>query len=77
VLQIVKQPDGKYAIWSSVVDDFIYVDATADEVILWFGREAKIKVMNEVKETIQILNEGGKPYYQFTKTWEELNGKRD
>jgi len=26
--QVVKQPDGNFAIWSSVVDDFILGDAT-------------------------------------------------
>ena len=30
---IVKQKNDRYAIWSSVVDDFILLDATAEEVI--------------------------------------------
>lgn len=73
MLQIVKQPNGKYAIWSTGLDDFVYLDGTVDEIALWFGRKAKIAVMNEVKETIKELDEGGRPYFQFTKTWEELN----
>lgn len=31
---IVKQPNGQYAIWSSVVDDFIIVAASAEEAIV-------------------------------------------
>ena len=31
---IVKQPNGKYALWSTVVDDFILLDAWAEEVIV-------------------------------------------
>jgi len=31
---IVKQPDGQYAIWSSVVESFITVNCTVDEVIV-------------------------------------------
>jgi hypothetical protein len=30
---IVKQNNDRYAIWSSVVDDFVTLDATAEEVI--------------------------------------------
>lgn len=31
--QIVKKPNGKYAIWSSIVDDFVYDDVTKEEYI--------------------------------------------
>jgi hypothetical protein len=31
---IVKQPNDRYAIWSSVVDDFVLVDARAEEAIV-------------------------------------------
>lgn len=31
---LVKQPNGKYAIWSSVVDTFLTVDCTAEEVLI-------------------------------------------
>ena len=30
---IVKQKNDKYAVWSSIVDDFVLLDATAEEVI--------------------------------------------
>lgn len=30
---IVKQPNGLYAIWSTIVDDFIIYDATAEDAI--------------------------------------------
>lgn len=31
---IVKQPNGKYSLWSTIVDDFILLDAWAEEVIV-------------------------------------------
>lgn len=37
---IVKQPNGKYAIFSSVVDDFIAYDATPEEIAGHFRQEA-------------------------------------
>lgn len=30
--RIVKQPNGNYAVWSTVVDDFIFIDGDAEEV---------------------------------------------
>ena len=31
--QIIEQPNGKYAIWSTIVDDFILEDITVEEYI--------------------------------------------
>ncbi len=39
--QIIKQPNDKYAVWSSVIDDFIIINATPDELIEGFIEEAK------------------------------------
>lgn len=30
---IVQQPNGKFAIWSTIVDDFVLLDATAPEAV--------------------------------------------
>ena len=38
--QFVKQPNGKFACWSTVVDDFIIKDLTAEQYIRWSAREA-------------------------------------
>ena len=37
---IVLQPNGKYAIWSSIVDNFLYLDMTKDEAIKTWIDEA-------------------------------------
>ena len=31
--QIIKQPNGKYALFSSVVDDFVLIDADPNEIV--------------------------------------------
>lgn len=70
--QIVKQPNGKYAIWSSVVDDFVCIDCeNAKEIIEDFMEEQQRQVTNTVERIVKALNNGGKPYYQFTKTFDE------
>ena len=38
--QIAKQPNGLYAVWSSVVDDFIVEDATEEEIRNWWIKDA-------------------------------------
>ena len=75
--QIVKQPDGKYAIWSTCVDDFIVTDGTKEEITQVFVDDAKDRVAANVNHIITELEQGGKPYYQFTKTFEELEQYRD
>ena len=51
--QIIKQPNDKYAVWSSVIDDFIIINATPDELIEGFIEEAKetIKVPHNTPKT--------------------------
>jgi len=70
--QIVKQPDGKYAVWSTVVDDFVVSDATKGEIIGRYVGEEVTRIIQRVDEIIDELDKGGKPYYQFTKTYDEL-----
>ena len=43
-LQIVKQPDGKWAIWSTFVDAFAVIDATRGEIIEYFVKKAVAEV---------------------------------
>jgi len=46
--RIVKQPDGKYAIWSTIVDDFVMTDASREDVIKEYIGNA---VMDTVRST--------------------------
>lgn len=69
--QIIKQPDGKYAIWSSIVDDFVITDCTLKEYIEFLIERESKRIRNEVEEIARKLENGEKPYYQFTKTYEE------
>lgn len=81
--QIIKQPNGLYAIWSTVVDHFVLYDATADEIVDEAIRENS-PTREGVLKVIEELNNGGKPYYQFTMTFKEaiqtarrIHGKDD
>lgn len=41
--QIIRQPDGRLAVFSSVVDAFIVVDATPEKILDWRAEEAAAK----------------------------------
>jgi len=69
--QIVKQPNGKYAIWSTIVDDFTVIDATPEEIINIWADDARQRIDEKVRSIVNQLNVGGRPYHQFTMTFSE------
>lgn len=69
--QIIKQPNGKYAVWSTMVDHFILYDATPEDIIADRIEQETARITVAVRKTIRELDEGGKPYHQFTKTFDE------
>jgi len=69
--QIIQQPDGKLAVWSTNSDSIILYDATEDEIVQYFiDREVK-RIDQDIRQIIAELRGNGKPYYQWTMTWDE------
>lgn len=75
--QIIKQPNGKYAIYSTVVDGFLLMDASRDDIIDDWLQEQKVQLIGRVNKICDDLDAGGKPYHQFTKTWEEAKSEHE
>jgi hypothetical protein len=86
--QIIKQPNGLYAVWSTIIDNFVYINEDRGELIKSLTDEAineiKEKTKEKVNKTIDELESGKKPYYQFTMTWKEaiktiknIHGKKE
>lgn len=69
--QIIRQPDGRYAVWSTIVEDFLLRDATQAQLVEWFIEDRRVEVVREVGRVVTALEKGEKPYYQFTMTWAE------
>lgn len=69
--QIIEQPDGKYCVFSSIVDGFIIKDATREEIVESFAEEARQDTIVSINSTFDKLESGGRPYYQFTMSYEE------
>jgi hypothetical protein len=70
--QIVKQLNGLYAIWSTVVDDFVMIDATPEDIIADRIERESGEIRRRVNNVIAELESGmGRPYHQFTMTFAE------
>jgi len=82
--QIIQQPNKKFCIFSTVVDNIIYYNATKDQIIDYFLQEERKRVARNIEEIFQEIESGGKPYFQFTKSFEQMidlidrvHGKRE
>jgi hypothetical protein len=71
--QIIRQPDGKLAVFSSVVDDWIFFDASPEELAEQYAAEAAAKAREHTLKTARAVLDGNarSVYYQFTMTYEE------
>lgn len=58
-IRIFEQPDGQFAVYSSIVEDFIVEDATADEVREWYVEREKEKAREKVEDMLHNAEEGG------------------
>lgn len=70
--QIITQPNGKYCIFSSVVDNVTHYDMTPEEIIEEWTQEFKEEITEKVNKIINGLEGNSKPYYQFTLSYEEM-----
>lgn len=78
--QIIKQSDGKFAVFSSVTDTIIFWDATREEVVQFFVDRAVEDTRRSVEKVLAHVaaDKPRKAYYQFAMTWDEaLREDRD
>lgn len=82
--QIIKQPNGKYCIFSSIVDNVTHYDMSVEDIVEEWATEAKNKIIEDVKGIVSKLEKGEQPYYQFTKSYDkmlelikEIHGKKE
>jgi hypothetical protein len=75
--QIIKQPDGKLAVFSSVTDTFIVVDATPEELVEWRAEEAAERAREQTRRELDkvLAGDSRSAYFQFALTWDEAAAK--
>lgn len=71
--QIIKQPNGKLSVFSSITDTFIVVDATPEELVEWRAVEAAERAREQTRRELDKVLAGDSRgvYFQFARTWEE------
>ena len=71
--QIIKQPDGRLAVFSSIVDAFIIIDATPEEILDWRAEGAAAKAREQTQRELDavLADDPRRVYFQFTRMWEE------
>lgn len=69
--QVIKQPDGKYCIFSSYTDTLIFVDATRQEIIDFHVEEAGSEAKRQVTRILDKIDSGNDAYRVFMMTYEE------
>tara|TARA_R110000851_G_scaffold329187_1_gene500823 strand:+ start:94 stop:381 length:288 start_codon:yes stop_codon:yes gene_type:complete len=70
--QIIKQPNEKYCLFSSIVDNVTYYNMTKEEIVEVWTENAKKDFEKKVNDIVEKLDKGEKPYYQFTLKYEDM-----
>jgi hypothetical protein len=73
--QIIKQPDGKLAVFSSGTDTWILSDATAADLEDYYAERAAEDARRSARETLEhvLAGESRRVYRQFAMTFDEAN----
>lgn len=66
---ILQQPDGKWCVFSTIVDDFIYTDATLEEIEAALVEETTQRIKEEVADSIERARK--KENRGFYRTYED------
>lgn len=73
--QVIRQPDGKLAVFSEGVDRWLRWDMTADEAIEWFAAQAAAEARKSAQHTVHAVLAGHpeEVYCDFAVTFAEAN----
>lgn len=73
--QIVKQPNGKLAIYSDGVSGWLRSNMTVDDVAEYYAERAAKDARDSARKTAELVinDKARKAYYQFTETFAACN----
>lgn len=69
--QVIKQPNGKFSLWSSIVDDFIGVNLEPKEIVEHWNEADRERNQARMDSILKSIESNGRPYHQFTMTVED------
>lgn len=73
--QIIKQPDGLLAVWSTVTDSWMLYDATPAELLDYYAERAAKRAREDTQEALDavIAGDARRVYFQFALTFDQAN----
>lgn len=69
--QIIKQPNGLFAVFSTIVDNFLVYNKTKEQLKKFYLRMERARINKEIDEIVEKIEKGVSPYYQFSMTFEQ------
>lgn len=69
--QIIRQPDGQYAVFSSIVDAWVLFDASPESLCNYYAMVAATEARERTQRKLEQINSGQRPYGQFTMSFDE------
>lgn len=69
--QIIRQPNGRFSIFSTITDSFIFTDLTENQVRQEFIKDAMIVAQGQVNTILKGIKAGAKPYLHNTVEYDE------
>ena len=69
--QIIRQPNGLYCLFSSIVDNITHYDLSEEDIVDILTLEQRELIKQQVSFHIKSLEEGGQPKRQFTLTLDQ------
>ena len=70
--QIIKQPNGKYCIYSTILSSVVVYDMDRQEVVQHFRDYAAEEAEAKALQKLDAVDSGEKAYNQFTETWDQV-----
>ncbi len=70
--QIIKQPNGKYCVFSTVVDNITDYDMSIDDIVDKWTKQYREEIIEKINSIVTKLENDEKPYYQFTMSFDEM-----
>ena len=73
--QVIKQPNGLFALFSSQVDDFVMLNATEQDVQDYFEKAERERIAQALQRIFLKIDRGEPAYMNWTLTFDEAKQK--
>lgn len=70
--QIIKQPNGKYCIFSGIIDNITHYNLSREEIIEVKLEQAREEIIHNVDRILSKIEKNEKPYHQFTMSFDDM-----